>query len=104
MPPHVHMDFVVPPPGYGRSVTDIWGWGAHRTQLHFSSDVSDGMYERGVTGGALNLNSTSYPDHGRYGDLPLQGKFPTAGLGIEPNWTRDLMASSQTFWPQSQHE
>jgi hypothetical protein len=27
------------------------------------------MYERGVLGGALNLDSTSYPDHGRYGDL-----------------------------------
>jgi hypothetical protein len=25
-----------------------------------------------------------YPDHGRYGDLPLQGKIPTAELGIEP--------------------
>jgi hypothetical protein len=40
----------------------------------------DDLYKRGVPGGALNLNSTSYPDHGRYGDLPLQG-----------NRTRDLM-------------
>jgi hypothetical protein len=23
MPPHVHIDFVVPPPGCGRSVTDF---------------------------------------------------------------------------------
>jgi hypothetical protein len=42
------------------------------------------MDERGVPGGALNLNSTSYPDHGRYGDHSLQGKIPTAEAGIEP--------------------
>jgi hypothetical protein len=45
------------------------------------------MYERGVPEGALNLNSTGYPDHGRYGDLPLQGKIPTAVPGIEPGTT-----------------
>jgi hypothetical protein len=28
------------------------------------------MYEHGVTGGALNLNSAGYSDHSRYGDLP----------------------------------
>jgi hypothetical protein len=42
------------------------------------------MYERGVPGRALNLNSASYPDHGRYGDLSLQGKISTAEHGIEP--------------------
>jgi hypothetical protein len=42
------------------------------------------MYERGVTEGGLNLYSTSYPDHGRYRNLPLEGKIPTAGMGIEP--------------------
>jgi hypothetical protein len=41
------------------------------------------MYERGVTGGTLNLNSTSYRYHGRYGDLPLQGKIPTEEPVIE---------------------
>jgi hypothetical protein len=63
MPPHVHTDFVVPPPGCGRSVT-----------------------ERGLPGGALKLkklNSTSYPYHGPYGNFPLQGKIPTAEPGIE---------------------
>jgi hypothetical protein len=40
--------------------------------------------ERGVPGGALNLNSTGYPDYGRYADLPLQGKISTAELEIEP--------------------
>jgi hypothetical protein len=42
------------------------------------------MYERGVPGGALNLNSTGYLDHGRYGDFPLQRKIPMAEPGIEP--------------------
>jgi hypothetical protein len=84
MPPHVHIDFVVPPPGCGRSVTDFWGWGAHRAQLRCSDDVSDvDMYERGVPGGALNLNSTSYSDQTRYGDLSLQGRTSTAEPGIE---------------------
>jgi hypothetical protein len=40
--------------------------------------------ERGVPGGALNLNYTGDSDHGRYGDLPLQGKIPMAEPGIEP--------------------
>jgi hypothetical protein len=46
--------------------------------------MSDDIYERGVPGRALNQNSTGYPDHGRYGDLPLQRKISTAQLGIEP--------------------
>jgi hypothetical protein len=41
------------------------------------------MYECGVPVRALNLSSASYPDHGRCGDLPLQGKIPTAEQGIE---------------------
>ena len=27
------VDFVVLPPGHGRSVTDFWGWDAHEAQL-----------------------------------------------------------------------
>jgi hypothetical protein len=34
--------------------------------------MCDYMYECGVPGGALNLNSTDYPDHGRYADLISQ--------------------------------
>jgi hypothetical protein len=41
------------------------------------------IYEYEVPGGALNLKS-NYPDHGRQGDLPLQGKIPMAEPGIEP--------------------
>jgi hypothetical protein len=50
--------------------------------------------ERGVPGGALNLNSTGYPDHGRYGDLPLQGKISTAERGIEPGTSWLVVRSS----------
>jgi hypothetical protein len=98
LPPHVHIHFVVPPPGCGRSVTDFWGWGAHRAQLRYLDEVNDDIHVRGVPEGALNLNYTDYPDHGRYGDLSLQGKIPKAELR---NRTRDLMASSQKFWPPS---
>jgi hypothetical protein len=52
------------------------------------------VYERGVTGGALNLNSTRYPDHGRYGNHPLQGKIPTAKPGIEPGSSWLVVRSS----------
>jgi hypothetical protein len=83
MPPNVHIDFVVTPSGCGRSVTDVWGWGARRAHLRC-----------GVPWGVLNLNSTSYPDHGRYGDLPLQGKIPTAEPEIEPGTSWLIVRSS----------
>jgi hypothetical protein len=61
MPPPVHIDFVVPSLGCGRSVTNFWGWGAHRARLRCPDDMSDNdKYERGVPGGALNLNSTIF--------------------------------------------
>jgi hypothetical protein len=41
------------------------------------------IYEYEVSGGALNLKSTNYSDHGRQGDLPLQGKIPMEEPGIE---------------------
>jgi hypothetical protein len=40
------------------------------------------IYEYEVPGGALK--SANYPDHGRQGDLPLQGKIPMEEPGIEP--------------------
>jgi hypothetical protein len=75
------MVFVFSPPGCGWSVTDFWGGDAHRAQLHCPDDMSD-MCERGVPGGALNLNYTRYPDRGHHGYLPLQGKIPIVELGI----------------------
>jgi len=40
MPPHVLVNFVVLPPGHGRSVTDFRGWDAHEAQLRCPDDVS----------------------------------------------------------------
>jgi hypothetical protein len=85
---------VVPPPDCGRSVTNFRGWGAHRARLRCPDDVSDDMCERGVPVGALNLSSTSYPDHGRCGYLPLQGKIPTEEPGIEPGISWLVVRSS----------
>jgi hypothetical protein len=52
------------------------------------------MCERGVPGGAFNLNSTSYPDHGRCGDLSLQGKILTVEPEIEPGSSWLVVRSS----------
>jgi hypothetical protein len=50
------------------------------------------IYEYGVPEGALNLNSTNYPDHGHHGDSPLSGKNPHGRAG---NRTWDLVISIQ---------
>jgi hypothetical protein len=52
------------------------------------------MDEHGVPGGALNLNSTGYPDHGLYVDLTLQGKILMAGPGIETGTSWLVVRSS----------
>jgi hypothetical protein len=90
MPPHVHIVIVVPPPGCGRSVIVFWGWCAHSAQLRCSDYMSDNIHERGVPGGALNLNSTGYQDN----ELPLREKIPTAELGIEPRTSWLVVRSS----------
>jgi hypothetical protein len=54
------------------------------------------IHEYGVPGGALNLNSTNYPDIGHHGDPPLSRKNPHGRVG---NRTRDLLISSQKHWP-----
>ena len=56
--------------------------------------------ESEVPGGALNLISTNYPDHDHHGRLPPSSKNANGRAG---NRTRDLMVSSQDFWPPS-HE
>jgi hypothetical protein len=50
------------------------------------------IYGYEVLGGAINLNSTNYPDHGHHGDPPLSGKSPHGRAG---NRTWDLMISSK---------
>jgi hypothetical protein len=50
-------------------------------RLRCLGDVSDDdMCERGV----LNLSSTSYPDHGLCGNLPMPRNISTVELVIEP--------------------
>jgi hypothetical protein len=39
------------------------------------------IYEYGVPGEALNLNSANYPDFGHRGDPPLSGKNPHGRAG-----------------------
>jgi hypothetical protein len=48
------------------------------------------IYEYEVPGGALNINSINYPDHG----LPLQGKTPLEEPGIEPGTSRSVVRNS----------
>jgi hypothetical protein len=52
------------------------------------------IYEYEVSGGALNLNLLNYPDHGRQGDLPLQGKIPMAEPEIEPGTSLSVVRNS----------
>jgi hypothetical protein len=94
MPPQVHIDFVVPPPGCGRCVTEFWGRVAHRARLRCPDVVSDDMYERTAPEGTLKLNSTGYPHHGRFGNIPLKGKIPTVELGIDPGISWLVVRSS----------
>ena len=70
------VDFVVLPPGHGRSVTDFWGWDAHEAQLRCPGGVWVVIEEDAVPGGALSLSLLIYPDYGHRRNLPLQGKFP----------------------------
>jgi hypothetical protein len=56
------------------------------------------MHERGEPGGTLNLNYTGYPNHGHYGNLPLQGKISKEEQGIEPgaSWLVVRISDHQT--------
>jgi hypothetical protein len=98
MPPHAHMDFVVPPPGWDRSVTDFWGWDAHRAQLRCPIDVNDDVYERGVRVFKPKFYKLPRP-------WSLWGSSPARenSHGRTGNRTWDIMASSQKFWTPS-HE
>jgi hypothetical protein len=85
-------DFVVSPPGCGWSVTGFLGWDAHEAQLRCPDEVDGDIWIS--PGGALNLKSTNYPDHGRQGDLPLQGKIPMAEPEIEPGTSWSVVRNS----------
>jgi hypothetical protein len=100
MPPHVHIDIVVTPPpsDYGRNVTDIWGWGAHGSQLLCPNDVSGDTWS-GVPVETLSLPSTNYPEQGHHRDRPLWEKSPQKdreskpGPNVQQSW-------GLTTWPR----
>jgi len=95
MPPYVLVDFVVFPPGHGRSVTDFCGWDAHEAHLRCPDDVS------GDIGGcsARRALKRKFYQHSKTmvtaGILPLREN----SHGRAGNRTRDLMISSQRDWP-----
>jgi len=93
MPPHVLVDFMVLPPGDGRSVTDFGGWDVHEVQLRCPNDVS------GDIGGCSARRALQHKFY-----QPTQTMF-TAGIlpfrenshGRAGNRTQDLVISSQTL-------
>ena len=99
-PPKCHqmsfVDFVVLPPGHGRSVTDFWGWDAHEAQLRCPDCVWVVIEEDVVPGGALNLNSTNLPRPWSHRESSPSRKIPMVEPGIEPgtSWLVDHEAGS----------
>jgi hypothetical protein len=89
------MDFIVSPPGCGRSVTDFWGLNAHEAQLRCPNEV-DGDIWIWITRRGLNLSSTKLP-------RPWPPREPSPSRknthGRISNWTQDLMISSQKLRP-----
>jgi len=91
MRPHVLVDFVVLPPGHGRSVTDFKGWDAHEAQLHCPDDVS------GDIGGCSARRALKPKFYQTTQTTVNAGIFPFRenSHGRTGNRTRDLMISSQ---------
>jgi len=95
MPQNVLVDFVVLPPGHGKSVTEFWGWDAHEAQLRCPDDVG------GDIGGCSARRALKPKFH-----WPTQ-TMVTARIcpfrenchGRAGNRFRDLMISSQRLWP-----
>ena len=89
------VDFVVLPPGHGKSVTGFWGWDAHEAQLRCPDGVWVEIEEDVVPGGALNLNLLTTQTMVTAGIFP----FKDNSHGRAGNRTQDLMISSQRLWP-----
>jgi hypothetical protein len=95
MPPHSLIDFVVSPPGCGRSVTDFWGWDAHKALLRCPDEVDCDIWIWSTRRG-LYLSSTELPVPWPPWESFLSRKNLNGRTG---NQTRDLMISSQKLWP-----
>ena len=81
-------DFVVLPPGHGRSVTDFWGWDVHEAQLRCPDGVWVVIEADVVPGGVLNINSTNLPRPWSPWESSPSRKIPMVELGIEPGTSR----------------
>ena len=94
MPPHVLVDFVVLPPGYGRSVTDFWDWDAHEAQLRCPDDVSGDI-------GGWSARRALKPKFYQLTQTLVTARIPFRenSHGRAGNRTRDLMISSQKLLP-----
>jgi len=95
MPSHVLVDFVILPPGHGRSVTDVWGWDAHEAQLRCPNDVSGDI-------GGCSTRKALKPKFYQPTQTMITAEilpFRENSHGRAGNLTRDLMISSQRLWP-----
>jgi len=90
-PPHVLVDFVVLPPGHGRSVTDFSGWDAHEARLSCPDDVS------GDIGGCSARRALKPKFYQPTQTMITEGilLFRENSHGRTGNRTRDLMISKQ---------
>jgi len=95
VPPHVLVDFVVLPPGHGRSITDFWAWETHEAQLRCPYDVS------GDIGGCSARRALKPKFYQPTQTMVTAGilHFRENAHGRAGNRTRDLMISSQRLWP-----
>jgi hypothetical protein len=91
----MYLNFGVPPPDCGRSVSDFWGWEAHEAQLRCPDEV-DGDTWIWSTRRGLNLSSTKLTRPWSPWESSHSRKNPNGRTG---NRTRDLMISSQKLWP-----
>ena len=88
------VDFVVLPPGHGRSVTDFGGWDTHDARLRCPDVVRVMIEEDVVPGGALNLNSTNLPRPWSQRESSASRKIPTEEPGIEAGTSRLVVRDS----------
>jgi hypothetical protein len=84
-----------PPPGYGRRVTDFWGWGSHGAQLRCPSDVSGDIWAWGTRRGLKPKVYKLPRPRSPWGSSPMRENTHSR----TGNRTRDLMSSSQESWP-----